>query len=274
MTVDEALALARARGIDRLDAQLLLAHVSGRPRTWLLAHGDEPLTAAGAASVHAAIEQRAAGVPLAYLTGAKEFHGLTFQVDRRVLVPRPETELLVDWALEVLRGNPAPGGAIPRGVDLGTGSGAIAIAVKHAHPAIEMHAVDLSADALAVARGNAARLGLDVHWHAGSWWQPLVGQRFDLALANPPYIAGDDPHLAALGHEPRSALTPGPRGLEAFEAIVDGAAAHLRPGAWILLEHGFDQAAAVAGLLAARGFGAVSTRRDLAGQPRCTGARR
>jgi release factor glutamine methyltransferase len=273
MTVDEALALARARGVDRLDAQLLLAHASGRPRTWLLAHGDAPLDAPAAASAQAAIDRRAAGVPLAYLTGLKEFHGLTLRVDARVLVPRPETEALVDWALEILRSELAPASR-PRVVDLGTGSGAIALAVKHAHPAAEVHGVDLSDDALDIARANAARLGLDAHWHAGSWWQPLAGQRFDLALANPPYVASGDPHLAALGHEPRGALTPGPVGLEALEAIVDGAAQHLTPTGWILLEHGYDQAGPVAGLMRRQGLQAVSGRRDLAGLARCTGARR
>jgi len=273
VTVDEALAYARAQGVERLDAHLLLVHASGRPRTWLLAHGDAPLAADMSASARAAIDRRAAGVPLAYLTGVKEFHGLALQVDARVLVPRPETELLVDWALEILRGELASAGT-PRVVDLGTGSGAIALAVKHASSAAEVHAVDLSEDALAVARGNAARLGLEVRWHAGSWWQPLAGQRFDLALANPPYVAGHDPHLAALGHEPRGALTPGPIGLEAIEAIVDAAAEHLTPAGWLLIEHGYDQATPVADLLRARGFRAVDVRRDLAGQPRCSGGRR
>jgi release factor glutamine methyltransferase len=270
VTVDEALAVARARRLDRLDAQLLLAHATGRPRTWLLAHGDEVLTETVAAAVLGTIARRGAGEPLAYLTGEKEFHGLRLQVDARVLVPRPETETLVDWALEILRGElvhlPRP-----RVVDLGTGSGAIALAVKHAHPTATVDAVDLSADALAVARANAAGLGLDLRFFAGSWWQALPGQRFDLALGNPPYIAASDPHLDALGHEPRAALTPGGNGMEALEAIITGAAAHLAPGAWLLLEHGFDQTAPVADLLRSHGFREVGHRRDLAGQPRCTG---
>jgi release factor glutamine methyltransferase len=158
-------------------------------------------------------------------------------------------------------------------VDLGTGSGAIALAVKHRHRAALVSAVDLSPEALSVATDNARRLGLPVAFHAGAWWRPLAGRRFDLALSNPPYIAGGDPHLAALTHEPLLALTPGGDGLDALRAIVAGAPAHLAPGAWLLLEHGYDQADAVATLLRAAGFAAVQTRRDLGDQPRCTGGR-
>jgi len=272
VTVDRALGLARARGLDRLDAQLLVAHATGRNRAWLLAHGDAELEPEQAARVAALIDRRASGEPLAYLVGEKEFHGLMLQVDARVLVPRPDTELLVDWAVELLRDD--LGHVVrPRVVDLGTGSGAIALAVKHDHPAAEVHAVDLSAAALEVARHNATRLGLEVDFARGSWWDALRGQRFDLALANPPYIGGEDPHLDGLRSEPRSALTCGSTGLEALTAIVDGAAAHLTAGAWLLLEHGFAQAEQVADLLSARGFCAVTTRRDLAGHLRCTGAR-
>lgn len=272
MTVAEALAQARARCLDRLDAQLLLAHVLDRPRSWLVAHGEDPLATEPAGRLAALIERRAAGEPLAYLVGTKEFHGLALQVDARVLVPRPETELLVDWALELLQGELAQL-ARPAVVDLGTGSGAIALAVKHRHRAADVSAVDLSAAALEVARANAARLGLHLQFAQGSWWQALPGRRFDLALANPPYIAGGDSHLGALQHEPAAALTPGTSGLEALAAIIADAAAHLRPGAWLLLEHGFDQAPAVARLFAAHGWNTAVTRTDLAGQPRCTGAR-
>lgn len=272
MTVDEALARARAHGLARLDAQLLLAHATGRSRTWSLAHGGDPLDAEPAGRLAALIERRAAGEPLAYLIGAKEFHGLSLQVDARVLVPRPETELIVDWALEILRSDLSRF-AHPSVVDLGTGSGAIALAVKHAHPAADVHAVDLSAAALEVAHNNALRLGLDVRFSPGSWWQALPGRCFDLALANPPYVARGDAHLEALRHEPRAALTPGDTGLEALSVIVDAAPRHLNPGSWLLLEHGFDQATAVTNLLVECGFRTVATRRDLAGQPRCTGAR-
>lgn len=271
-TVTEAFAQARACGLDRLDAQLLLGHVLGRPRSWLLAHGEDAIDVAAADRLAAMVERRAAGVPVAYLIGAKEFHGLMLQVDARVLVPRPETELLVDWALELLRGDLARV-ARPAVVDLGTGSGAIALAVKHGHPVAHMVAVERSAEALDVARANAQGLALPLEFAHGSWWQALSGRRFDLALSNPPYIAGLDPHLEALRHEPDAALTPGPSGLEALAAIVASAPSHLNPRAWLLLEHGHDQGPAVADLLVARGFAAVATRRDLAGQARCTGGR-
>jgi release factor glutamine methyltransferase len=269
--VGDALALGRTRGLDRLDAQLLVTHTTGRTRAWLLAHGEAKLDPQQAARVSALIERRASGEPLAYLVGEKEFHGLRLQVDARVLVPRPETELLVDWAIELLGGDLGHL-ARPNVVDLGTGSGAIALAVKQARPAAEVHAVDLSAAALEVARQNATGLGLDVRFALGSWWQALPDQRFELALANPPYIAGDDPHLDALRSEPRTALTPGTTGLEALAAIVVVAAAHLTAGGWLLLEHGFDQAGDVVDMLSARGFRGIATRRDLAGHPRCTGA--
>ena len=272
-TLRDALAAARAQGLDRLDAQLLLGHVLGRDRTWLLAHDDEDLPAAQLASFGTLVARRKAGEPVAYLLGEREFHGLTLRVDARVLVPRPDTEVLVEWALALLRTELA---AIerPAVVDLGTGSGAIALAVRHAIPMAAVTATDASGDALAVARANADRLGLAIEWLQGSWWAPLAGRTFDLALSNPPYIRADDAHLAALAAEPHAALTPGPSGLEALQAIAAGAAARLRPGGWLLMEHGFDQDAAVRQLLAAAGFGAVETRHDLAGLPRCTGGRR
>lgn len=268
-SVDAAIATARARGLDRLDAQLLLAHVTGHGRAWQIAHGDALLDMDHAATMNALVERRATGEPLAYLVGAKEFHGLALGVDSRVLVPRPETELLVDWGIECLRD--APGS--PAIVDLGTGSGAIALAVKATLPASVVLATDASDAALTVARANAECLGLDVRFAQGSWWQAVGSQRFSLALSNPPYVAAADPHLAALQHEPQSALTPGATGLEALAAIVQDAPEHLLPGAWLLLEHGHDQADAVQELLSQRGFGSVQTRRDLAGLPRCTGGR-
>lgn len=266
MRIVELLALAQARGVDRLDTQLLLAHHLQRSRAWLLAHDRDELDPGVVMRAEADLAQRAAGVPVAYLVGEKEFHGLPLQVNAAVLVPRPETETLVDWALELLAGQPADV------VDLGTGSGAIALAVKHRCAAARVTASDASTEALAVARGNAERLQLAVDFIAGDWWQPLEGRRFDLALSNPPYVAGDDAHLVALRHEPRAALTPGGDGLDALRRIIAGAPGHLRPGAWLLLEHGHDQAVAVQQLLVDRGFAAAVTRNDLAGLPRCTGA--
>ena len=271
-TLAQALAQAQAAGVERLDAQLLLGHVLGRPRTWLIAHDGDALDDAAAGRYAALWARRAAGEPLAYLVGEKEFHGLVLQVGPAVLVPRPDTETLVDWALALLAGELS--GRIPaRVADLGTGSGAIALALKHRRPQAEICAVDVSQAALAVAQANAARLGLAVAFHAGSWWAPLAGQRFDLVASNPPYVAGDDPHLAALQHEPTLALTPGGDGLDAIRSIIAGAPVHLASGGWLLLEHGWDQADAVAALLRAAGFEAIATRRDLAGQARCTGGR-
>jgi release factor glutamine methyltransferase len=267
LLIPQALAEARRSGVARLDAQLLLSHLLQRPREWLLAHDDETLSASQAAAFESLLARRAHGEPLAYLVGEREFCGLRLQVTPEVLVPRPETEGLVEWALQGLAS--APAASV---VDLGTGSGAIALAVKQAAPSAHVCASDASPTALEVARGNARRHGLDIEWACGDWWAPWVGRRFGLAVCNPPYIAGDDPHLAALGHEPRSALTPGGDGLGALRAVIAGAPQHLLPGAWLLLEHGHDQAGAVRQLLSQAGFTAPQTRVDLAGLPRCTGA--
>lgn len=271
-SVREALAVARARGVDRLDAQLLLAHVLERPRTWLLAHDDAVLTAAQAAAFSAAVARRAGGEPLAYVIGAKEFHGLVLQTRRGVLVPRPDTETLVDWAIELLRES-FTGVASPRVADLGTGTGAIALAVKRAVPSARVTAIDKSPDALALATANAAALGLAIECLEGDWWDAVGARCFDLAVANPPYIAEGDPHLQALREEPRMALVSGSDGLDAIRRIVAGAGARLAPGAWLLLEHGHDQAAPVAAMLQRAGFAGVQSRDDLAGIVRCTGGR-
>ena len=270
MNVAEALAAAGALGLDRLDAQLLLLHALGRApgeRAWLLAHdGDALPDAVGQDFLHLA-QRRAGGEPVAYLTGEKEFFGLPLRVDARVLVPRPDTETLMDWALEVL----APVRE-PRIVDLGTGSGAIALALQSARADAVVEAVDRSADALAVAEANAKRLGLPVRFRQARW---LDGAgRYDLVVSNPPYVAEGDPHLPALRHEPREALAAGPDGLDDLRAIVAAAPAHLLPGGWLLLEHGWNQAAAVRALLLEAGFTEVSTRTDLAGMDRCSGGRR
>jgi len=272
-TIRELMAAARRRGVERLDAQLLLGDVLGRDRSWLLAHDEAPLAPDQLRRLEALLARRLDGEPVAYLVGRKEFHGLTLQVDERVLVPRPDTEVLVDWALELLSGDMR---ALPRPdvVDLGTGSGAIALAVKAGCPRADVVATDVSTGAIEVARGNARRLALEVSFAQGSWWQAVPARRFHLALSNPPYIAAEDAHLKALHAEPRGALTPGESGLEAFDAIVGGSAAALAAGAWLLLEHGFDQADAVSSLLGRAGFRSISTRTDLAGRPRCTGGRR
>jgi len=270
--VAELMAQARGAGVDRLDAQLLLARLLGQPRTWLLAHDDATLPPAELAAWNSLLARRAAGEPLAYLLGEKEFHGLLLQVNADVLVPRPETEILVDWAIELLNG-PLRDRSPPRVVDLGTGSGAIAIAVKHACPDARVSATDASAAALEVARANAHSLGTSVSFARGSWWEAVGDARFDLVLSNPPYIAAADPHLAALRNEPIAALTPGGDGLDALRHIVGRAAEHLEPSGWVVVEHGYDQARAVHALLAAHGFGEIATRADLAGQPRCTGGR-
>jgi release factor glutamine methyltransferase len=267
---DAALRQARRAGVDRLDAQLLLARVLGTTRTGVIAHGERLLQPAEQAQWQACLARRAAGEPLAYLLGEKEFHGLRLEVTPAVLVPRPETELLVDWALEKLATLPAA----PAVVDLGTGSGAIALAVKHHRPDARVSATDISLAALRVATGNASRLRLDVRLLAGDWWQPLSGCRFDLAVANPPYVAAGDSHLAALCHEPRAALTPGSDGLAALHEIVDGATGYLEPGGWLIVEHGFDQQEAVRSRMTGAGLADVEVRADLAGKPRATAARR
>lgn len=268
--VGAALTLARALGLDRLDAQLLLGRQLGQTRAWLVAHEDAALSAQQQQAFLTVCRRRAGGEPLAYLLGEREFHGLLLQVSPAVLVPRPDTETLVDWALELLAAPLAPEPAV---ADLGTGSGAVALALKHRHPAARVCAVDCSAPALEVARTNAAHHGLQVEWHLGEWWQPLRGRRFHLVASNPPYVAEDDPHLVALRHEPALALTPGGDGLSALADIVKGAPSHLHGGGWLLLEHGHEQADAVCRLLADAGFEAVQTRADLAGRPRCCGGR-
>jgi release factor glutamine methyltransferase len=268
MRVAEALTLARAQGLDRLDAQLLLAHRLARPRAWLIAHDDQELSADQALAYCSDLARRADGVPLAYLVGEREFHGLRLAVGPAVLVPRPDTEVLVDWALERLTGL-----GRPRVLDLGTGSGAIAVSLAHARPDAMVAATDIDAAALEVARANARVHGVRLECLLGAWWEPVAGRRFDLIVSNPPYIAADDPHLPALAHEPRHALTPGSDGLAALRVLAAGAGAHLVPGGHLLLEHGFDQGAPVRALLEAAGFEAIATQQDLAGHERCSGGR-
>ena len=269
-TLQSALLAAMAEGLARIDAQMLLLHCLGRApndRAWLLAHDTDALPAEAAQAFARLCQRRLQGEPVAYLTGVKAFYGLSLQVDARVLDPRPDTETLVDWALERLMHRQAP-----RVLDLGTGSGAIALALQHQRPDAEVHAVDASAAALEVARANARRLNLPVRFHAGSWLSALPeGLYFDAIVSNPPYIRQDDPHLAALTHEPLSALASGPDGLDDLRTIVAQARLSLVPGGWLLLEHGHDQAGAVCALLHAAGYQAVATRKDLAGLDRCSG---
>ncbi len=290
LCVSQAISAALALGLDRLDAQLLLLHALGRPqdeRAWLLAHDTDPLPAASEGKFLALARRRAAGVPLAYITGHKEFFGLDLLVDPRVLVPRPDTETLVEWALAVVDeacARTEPRGKLGRGlveaapapflsvIDLGTGSGAIALALKHARPELQVSALDASADALAVAKTNAQRLQLDVHFQQGSWLTGVSG-RFQVIVSNPPYIAAQDRHLDQLRHEPLPALASGADGLDDIRKIITQARAHLHPGGWLLLEHGHDQAAAVRGLLKAAGFEDVRSRPDLSGIERCSGGR-
>jgi len=270
LTIAQALDQARSRGVAMLDARLMLGRLLGRTPTQLIAHDDERLGAQAAAPWADWLTRRAGGEPLAYLLGEKEFRGLMLELTPEVLVPRPETELLVDWAVELLRSRQPPAALI----DLGTGSGAIALAVKQACPGATVTATDASAAALGVARRNARRLALEVDFQETSWWQGLEGRQFSIAIANPPYIRDGDAALAALRHEPRTALTPGGDGLAALREIVAGAPAHLAPGGWLLLEHGFDQAGDVRALVVGAGLEAVETRFDLAGHPRASGGRR
>jgi release factor glutamine methyltransferase len=303
LTLAQTQADLQTQGLDRLDAQLLLLHVLDQPthhRGWLLTHDTDLLAQAPAARLAALVQRRLAGEPLAYLTGKKAFYGLDLQVDARVLVPRPDTETLVDWALEVLSptatlpagGTPAnPPNGIRRDVtptgqqaqvepqngvhvlDLGTGSGAIALALKASLPGLHIHAIDFSSDALAVAQSNARQLKLAISFSQGSWFEGLSNAEctFDCIVSNPPYIAALDPHLAALTHEPLQALTSGPDGLDDLRHIITHAPRFLKPGGHLLLEHGFDQAPAVRELLTLAGFTQVGSRRDLAGIERCSG---
>lgn len=269
-TLADALHAAASLGLERLEAQWLLLHALGKPpteRAWLAAHERDAWPAGQAFAVAQALfARRAAGEPLAYVLGYQEFFGLNLQVDRRVLIPRADTEVLVQWALDLL---PALG-ARARVLDLGTGSGAVALAVQKNAPQARVTALDASLDALAVAQANAAQLQLPVAL-LHSDWLAAVDSKFELILANPPYIASGDAHLPALGHEPQQALVAGADGLADLRQITAQAPACLVPGGWLLLEHGFEQAAAVSALLVQHGFSRVQTRHDLAGHGRCSG---
>lgn len=263
--IDASLRSAGAR-IDIRDAELLLAHVLDRPRSWLFAHGDDVLSSEAMARFDALVARCAAGEPVAYLVGRRGFWKFDLAVDTATLIPRPETELLVELALARL-----PNDARLHVADLGTGSGAIALALAHERPRAQVIATDASADALAVARANAQALGLaNIEFRHGDWFAPLAGERFDLIASNPPYIADSDPHLHDLRFEPDSALASGADGLDAIRVIVRDAPAHLVRGGWLMLEHGWEQGAAVRALLSAAGFVQVGTERDLEGRDRVT----
>ena len=276
-TVAECLRQAQDSGLARVDAQILLLHSLQRPlhdRAWLLAHDSDTLTPVQTAAWQDALKRRLQGEPVAYITGRKDFFGLTLAVDARVLDPRPDTETLVEWALACLPES-APETRSPRILDLGTGSGAVALALQHTRLDAKVWAVDASEEALAVARINAMRLNLPVQFIASNWLGAVDIQQtglFDLIVTNPPYVAEGDPHLAALTHEPLQALTSGPDGLDDIRQIITQAPACLAPGGWLLLEHGWDQAAPVQALLSKAGFVQVQSRRDLGGIERCTGA--
>ena len=312
--------LIRDSGLPRAEARRLLASLTGRPLTWFMAHGDDPTDPNTATRFQALAERRRAGEPLAYLLGQQEFYGRPFAVSPAVLIPRADTETLVETALEQLlllrqqrRTVDVPGAEAPTLVsppaqthicqgqssadaqaplsetssrpvhqplsllELGTGSGIIAITLALEAPDTEVHAVERSPEALAVAQQNAKALGANrIHWHAGSWWQALAcPRRFDLIVSNPPYIAAHDHHLQQgdLRFEPPQALAAGPDGLDDLRIIIGGAPAHLNSGGWLLLEHGYDQEAPVQALLRDAGFADVFTWRDLAGQPRVSGGR-
>ncbi len=272
MTVGQALHAAASRlsaisDSPRLDAELLAAHVLDRSRGSLFAHDRDPLSATQQDRLQALVDARERRVPVAYLTGYKGFWSQHLRVTSAVLVPRPETELLVEWGLSIAS-------EVARIIDLGTGSGAIALALASEKPRAQVTATDASMPALDVARANAGEHRLAIDFFCGDWWTAVPADaRFDLAISNPPYIAADDAHLEALCAEPRDALTDGGDGLGALRRIVAGAPAHLQPGGWLLLEHGFDQGAAVRALLDAAGLIDVQTRRDLAGHERASGAR-
>ena len=270
--------LIRHSQLPRAEARRLLASLTGQPLTWFMAHGDDPADPDIATRFQTLAERRRAGEPLAYLLGQQEFYGRPFTVSPAVLIPRADTETLVETALEQLLLLRQQRRTVPLSLlELGTGSGIIAITLALEAPDTEVHAVERSPEALTVAQQNAKTLGADrIHWHPGSWWQALASpRRFDLIVSNPPYIAANDHHLQQgdLRFEPPQALAAGPDGLDDLRIIIGGAPAHLSPGGWLLLEHGYDQEAPVQALLRDAGFAEVFTRRDLAGQPRVSGGR-
>ena len=266
---DLAQALAKVSDQARAEARWLLEAVLGWDAATLLRRADEALPAAAAVALDALLSRRLSGEPLAYCLGTAPFLDFELAVSPVVLIPRADTEALVQAALERM-----PRHGRQKVLDLGTGSGAIALALARSRPTAEITGVDLSSDALALARANAKALGLVVDWQQGHWCRALApGQRFDLIVSNPPYLAADDPHLAELQHEPALALVAGPTGYEAFTEILEAVRDRLNPGAWLLFEHGWDQGPALRERLTASGFRAVFGQRDGAGRERVSGGR-
>jgi release factor glutamine methyltransferase len=262
LTVAEAL---RSGGLEPRETRLLLAAATGFSEAAVLAFPERTLPAEAEARFAEFTARRRRGEPVAYILGRREFYGLPLAVNPAVLIPRPETELLVDLALQREFSSVA---------DLGTGSGALALAIKRHRPAARVVAVEASAAALEVAKRNGVALGLDVEWRHGRWFAPLHGERFDLIVSNPPYVAAGDPHLAELHFEPVNALVSGADGLDAIREIVAAAPAHLTDGGWLLVEHGIGQDEAVRKLLQQAGLEEARAWPDLAGIPRVSGARR
>lgn len=267
-TITQALTSA-CRNIDRTDARLLLQHVLGVNHAFLLTYPEQVLTSQQTQDFFHLIEQRIVGIPVAYLTGERAFYDLTFKVTEAVLIPRPETELLVEWALQLI-----PADQSCRILDLGTGSGAIAITIAKHRPRSSVVAVDLSAAAIAVSGWNARNLQVDnLHLITGNWFDELFGDKFDLIISNPPYVAEDDPHLQQgdLRFEPQIALSAGSNGLSCIRHIIDTAPRYLVNGGWLLLEHGYDQADECGRLLRHADFSNICCYPDLAGIMRASG---
>ena len=261
--------LLAALPLDPLENRILLCHATGLSRVQLITQAERPLLDAEAARLAALVRRRLDGEPIAYIVGRREFFGLDFEVSDAVLIPRPDTELIVELALERLPRN-------GRMLDMGTGSGAIAVAAAHTRPDAHVTALDVSEAALDVARRNAAANGARVRFLRSDWFGALqADERFELIASNPPYIAAGDDHLSQgdLRFEPVGALTDHADGLSALRTIIGGSPRHLEPGGWLLLEHGYDQAASVRALLAGRGFTEVQSWRDLAGIERTSGGK-
>lgn len=271
MNVAECLAQGQVWGLPRLESQILLLFTLGRPRhdrAWLIAHDTDQLTLAQVAVFEALVQRRLQHEPVAYIVGEKEFFGLTLQIDKHVLDPRDDTEVLVEWALAC-----SDSFSAPRFLDLGTGSGAIALAIKSQRSKSIVSAVDVSSEALRVARQNAKRLSLDVSLFESNWLSQVTGE-FEVIVSNPPYIEDNDPHLERLQHEPLSALVSGQNGLADIQHIVSHALNHLVPGGWLLIEHGWQQATEVRAMLVAAGYQNVQSKLDLAGVERCSGGQK